>query len=240
MTEIFRHLLVLGRPAAGKSEFIDFMLQQPDGRRAERYHLGRLIVVDDFPFLWDYFLDDDLRERHGRPRLYSRLLDDGDYTTSDPLVWPLLTNRVNRTVQRDGLAHPDLYREHTVLVEFSRGLEQSYRQALAQLDPAILVQGAILYIAVSFEESWRRNVARYDEKRRAGILTHMVPREGMERIYASDDWPQLAPEPAGYLLCGELEVPYVTMDNEPESTEPAVLDRRYGQALRRLWELRRS
>jgi hypothetical protein len=237
MVDIFEHLLVLGRPAGGKSEFIDYMQHQTDDLRAARYHLGRLRIADDFPILWDYFLDDDVRERHGQPRLYSRIVDHGGYTTTNPLIWDLLIDRLNRSVRRDCLEQPALYHDHTVLVEFSRGTEQGYRGALAALDPEILAHGAILYIAVSFEESWRRNVARYDQKRRAGILTHMVPREGMQRIYGQDDWSDLAPKPAGYLQVGTARVPYVTMDNEVESTDPAVLDERYGAALEELWKL---
>jgi hypothetical protein len=235
--DIFEHLLVLGRPAGGKSEFIDYMQHQPNDRRAARYHLGRLHIADDFPILWDYFRDDDVRERHGRPRIYSRTVDPGGYTTTDPVIWSLLIARLNREVQARCLDHPETYRDHTVLDEFSRGSEQGYRSALAELDPAILAHGAIFYIAVSFAESWRRNVARYDEKRRAGILTHMVPHEGMERVYGSDDWPDLTTGPAGYLQVGTVCVPYVTMDNEQESTDPAVLDRRYGAALEQLWKL---
>jgi len=237
MEEIFEHLIVLGRPAGGKSEFIDYMLHQSDDRRARRYHLGRLVIVDDFPILWDYFLDDDVRERFGRPRLLSRPVNPGGYTSTDPIIWPLLTDRISRAVRRTCLDRPELYRAHTVLVEFSRGTEQGYRQTLQQLEPAILARGAILYIAVSFAESWRRNIARYDEKRRAGILTHMVPLEAMEGVYGRDDWFELARAPDGYLTFGEVTTPYVTMDNEEESTDPVVLDGRYGEALNRLWDL---
>jgi hypothetical protein len=35
-----------------------------------------------------------------------------------------------------------------------------------------------------------------------------------------------------------VPVPFVTMNNEPESTDPAVLEQRYASALGRLWELR--
>ncbi len=234
---LFEYLLVLGRPAGGKSEFIDFMLRQPDGHRAKRYHLGRLVVIDDFPILWEFFLDDDVRERYGLPRLYSYRTQPGGYATTDPGIWPVLTDRLNRRIQLEYLARPGRYQKHTVVIEFSRGREQGYREALEQLDPAILEHGAILYISVSFAESWRRNIARYDERCQAGTLTHMVPCEAMERIYGSDDWPELAPEPAGYLKLGKGNVPYVTMDNEVESTDPEVLDRRYGEALERLWDL---
>ncbi|MBN1484088.1 MAG: hypothetical protein JXA37_05150 [Chloroflexia bacterium] len=235
----FEHLFVLGRPACGKSEFIDYMQHQDDRDRRERYHLGRLHIVDDFVFLWDYFLDDDVREAHGRPRIYSQPIDPGGYETSESVIWYLLIDRINRAV-RKCLKQPTLYQDHTMLIEFARGTEQGYRRALENIDPPILARSAILYIAVSFKESWRRNIARYDEKRKAGILTHMVSREAMERVYSLDDWSELAPAPAGYLDIGGAHVPYVTMDNEPESTDPTVLDERYGTALRTLWDLTRA
>lgn len=240
MGEIFRHLLVLGRPAGGKSEFIDFMQRQPDDLRSQRYHLGPLRVVDDFPILWDYCLDDDLRERHGQPRLYSRRADPAGYATSAPIIWPLLVDRINRIVRSECLEHPGFYEQHTVLIEFSRGREQGYREALGQIDHEILSHGAVLYIAVSFEESWRRNLARYDETRQSGILTHIVPFEAMQRVYSADDWLDMAPDPAGWLTCGGVQLPYVVMDNEDESTDPAVLDGRYGAALNQLWALTKA
>jgi hypothetical protein len=237
MTEIFEHLIVLGRPAGGKSEFIDYMLRQTDDFRTQRYHLGQLVVMDDFPILWDYFLDDDIREDHGLPRAYSYQTKEGGYASTDTVIWHLLIDRLSRAIRRDCLSQPGLYRDHTVLVEFSRGTMQGYQGALQELDPEILQRGAILYISVSFEESWRRNRARYDAERKAGILTHMVAREVMERVYSQDDWLELAKKEAGYLDIQGIRVPYVTMDNEEESTDPVVLDGRYGTALNRLWEL---
>ena len=58
----------------------------------------------------------------------------------------------------------------------SRGRQVGYGQSLRRLNPQLLSRAAILYIEVTFEESWRRNLARYDAARRNGILTHSVPR----------------------------------------------------------------
>ena len=111
---IFRHLLVLGRPAGGKSEFIDFMLRQTEDNRAQRFHLGLLRVFDDFPILWEYCLDDDLRERLGQPRLYSRRAEPAGYATSAPIIWSLLIDRINRIVRRECLEHPELYARSSI------------------------------------------------------------------------------------------------------------------------------
>ena len=127
-----------------------------------------------------------------------------------------------------------------MLIEFSRGGSAGYADALARLAPAILRRAAILYVSVSFEESWRRNIARYDEKLRDGILTHSVPREEMERTYGTDDWQTLAGKPQGTLTVNGIDIPYATMPNEPESTDPAVLSARYRAALAPLYDRRRA
>jgi hypothetical protein len=58
---IFEHLFVLGRPAGGKSEFIDFMKRLPAGERAADFGIGRFEEIDDFPWLWTACEADDAR-----------------------------------------------------------------------------------------------------------------------------------------------------------------------------------
>jgi hypothetical protein len=66
----------------------------------------------------------------------------------------------------------------------------------------------------------------------------MVPRETFDHFYQVSDWDQLTGgRPDGRLRVGRLDVPFVTMNNEPESTDPAVLEERYAAALGRLWQL---
>jgi len=232
--DTFDVLLLLGRPASGKSEFIDFMCSCPSVRRADDFHIGPFEVIDDFPILWQLFEDDDLWERLGRHRLYSRRCN-GNYAVTDCGLWPFLTAKIDR-VTADRLAESRAVDGRTLIVEFSRGGPSGYADALSVLSHEILRRAAILYVSVSFEESWRRNLARYDETDRGGILTHSVPREEMEKTYGTDDWFRIAPHPVGTIEARGVHIPYATMGNEPESTDPAVLGPRYRSALEPLFD----
>ncbi|MDD5264574.1 MAG: hypothetical protein PHU43_07030 [Candidatus Bipolaricaulis sp.] len=228
-------LLLLGRPASGKSEFIDFVSRLPADERASSYHLGPLEVIDDFPILWQKFEEDDAWERLGRPRLHSKRAD-GNYAVTDDGIWEFLIDRINASAAEKLARRANSAR--TLLIEFSRGGARGYADAFATLSDAILSRAAALYVSVSFDESWRRNLARYDERRRSGILTHSVPREEMERTYGVDDWSRLAPDASGLLDVRGHRIPYVTMGNEPESTDPRVLGTRYAHALGLAFALR--
>ncbi|MGD9675867.1 MAG: hypothetical protein AB7V19_04190 [Candidatus Bipolaricaulia bacterium] len=232
--ETFEVLFLLGRPASGKSEFIDFMSRLPAHARATRFHLGPVDVIDDFPMLWQMFEEDDAWERLGRRRLYSRRAD-GNYAVADEGIWGFLIDRIN-VAATERLARAT--RASTLLIEFSRGGPNGYADAFAALSDDLLSRAAILYVSVSFEESWRRNLSRYDEKRRSGILTHSVPREEMERTYGTDDWARLAAAGSGLLPVRGHRIPYVTMTNEPESVDVEVLGHRYESALHVLHALR--
>lgn len=233
MTSTFENLLVLGRPAGGKSEFIDYLHNTPDDQRAKRYHIGIFEILDDFIWIWEKFEEDDLWEKTSKGRIFSQKCGE-NYGLVDGTLFTFMMERFNVEV-------PKKYRkEQTLLIEFSRGGENGYREALNLLSPEVLKKAAILYIQVSFEESWRRNVARYEEKLKHSILAHMVPRETMEKFYKVDDWKELTGEKeTGYIECHGIKVPFVTMLNEPESTDPEVLDLRYGSALKRLMQLKK-
>ena len=241
MSDIFRHLLVLGRPACGKSEFIDFLKHSSDDMRRRRFHIGRFEEVDDFPWLWEKFLDDAIWEKAGYERLYTH-----EYMPGNPGMAPKGAKlfdwcmfKFNDVIAERYLGRSDFYEQSTLLVEFSRGGRDGFRRALNMLDPRILEQAAIFYIRVSRDESWRRNVARYQEKLRHSILAHMVPRETYDYFYDVNDWDEITgSQPAGWLDAGGVRVPFVTMNNEPESTDPVVLEERYSSALGALWALR--
>ncbi len=83
MSGIFQHLLVLGRPACGKSEFIDFLKHLPPATRRDRLHVGRFEEVDDFPWLWQKFQEDALWEKAGYERLYTQ-----EYMPGNPGMAP--------------------------------------------------------------------------------------------------------------------------------------------------------
>ena len=71
MKDHFDILLLLARPAAGKSEVIHYLKSLPPEERLKRFHLGELVELDDFPMLWTWFEEDDLLERMGHPRLHT-------------------------------------------------------------------------------------------------------------------------------------------------------------------------
>jgi hypothetical protein len=241
MGDIFRHLLVIGRPACGKSEFIDFLKHSPAEMIRRRLHIGRFEEADDFPWLWEKFLDDEIWEKTGHGRQYTR-----EYMPGNPGMAPegaklfdWCMHKFNAVIAQQYLGREEFYRDSTLLIEFSRGGDDGFRRALGMLAPEVLAPAAIFYIQVSREESWRRNVARYQEKLKHSILAHMVPRETYEHFYDRNDWDDLTGgAPDGWIEANGVGVPFVTMNNEPESTDPVVLEARYSAALGRLWDLR--
>ena len=93
---------------------------------------------------------------------------------------------------------------------------------------------------MSFEESFRRNSARYRRGLEESVLFHKVPDRDMLGFFRENDWERLTGGALhGYLQVQGLRVPFVSMNNEPESTDPAVLRARYGTALQRLLQLSR-
>ena len=239
MSNMFEHLLVLGRPASGKSEFIDFMKNTPASERTEKYHIGPLQFMDDFVWLWEKFEEDDIWEKLGRKRLYSKKADHA-YVIEDGLLLDFMIERFNKEIKRYS-NNPEFYKDNTLLIEFSRGTEKAYDYALSHLTKDMLERASILYISVDFEESWRRNVQRYQEKMKHSILAHMVPREDMDRYYATDDWFKVTKEqPNGYVEYNGVKIPFVTMPNTPELKDHDLLDERYGTALRKLYDLTKA
>jgi hypothetical protein len=241
MKNIFKHLLILGRPATGKSEFIDFIKKVPDSEREKKYHIGKFVEIDDFPWIWDKFMDDNIWEKIIGKRFFSK-----NYMPNNPGLCPegaqlfdFCMEKFNEAITSQYLSQPEFYNDHTLFIEFARGREKAFEKALNLLKPEILKDSAIFFIQVTREESWRRNVARYQEKQRHSILAHMVPKETFDYFYSENDWATLTNNaPNGHLTIHGMKVPFVTMNNEPESTDPVVLEKRYGDALRKLYETR--
>jgi len=237
---IFEHLFVLGRPAGGKSEFIDFMKKVSDQDRAAHFGIGRFEEVDDFPWLWEACLDDDARENRGEARGISERTPEG-YNITRPKFRGSLVNRFNGTIATKYLANPAFYDGGTLLIEFARGQPDGFRESLERFDPDILRRGAILYINVSFEESYRRNSARYKKGQEESTLFHKVPDRDMFGFFLHNDWDEMTGgRPDGRIDLAGVSVPFVSMPNEPESSDPGVLRERYSQALGRLMDLSRT
>ncbi len=233
----FLPLLILnGRPAAGKSEITHYLKHLPDDVRRERFHLGKLIELDDFPMLWTWFEEDALLEKtFGHPRLHT---DSEGYFISETL-WHLLIARLGLEYDKLRRDMPDLHDTYTVLVEFSRGTEHGgYRAAYAHLTDDILRQAAIFYIDVPYEESLRKNRRRFNPNRPDSILEHGLPDSKLERLYKEVDWHDLAGHDPEIIRIKGHPVPYVVFPNHDDVTTviTSVFEERFEAACNTLWD----
>ncbi len=230
----FPILILLGRPAAGKSEIMAYLRATPEEERKRRFHVGEFAEIDDFPLLWAWFEEDDVLTEMGRPRLHST--SDGYFLRR--YLWDVLIRRLNVEYAkwlRD--SRPGA----TVIIEFSRGSEHGgYRRALPNLSDEILSRAAVLYLNVSWEESLRKNRRRFNPDRPDSILQHGLRDEKLARLYRQVDWLEITANNARFLSIRGHRVPYVVFENEDDVTTdrgPALGDR-LETTLGRLWKLK--
>jgi hypothetical protein len=233
--DTFPILLLIARPAAGKSEIIHFLSQVAVPERIARFHVGELSQIDDFPMLWTWFEEDALLSQMGKPRLYT----DQDGYFLYPYFWDLLVERISLEYQKH---QRELKNQHqaTVILEFSRGKEHGgYAQAFQHLSHAILESLAIVYVKVSWEESLRKNRKRYNPERSDSILEHSIPDRKLERLYRKCDWAEVTAGNPNYLSLQGVQVPFVNFENEDDVTTAgeAALEQRLEETLARLWHL---
>ena len=152
----FPLLIITGRPAAGKSELIDFLKKMPSAERLRRFRIGELEELDDFLYVWETFEVDDILARHGRQRIWT----DENYWFKDEFIWDLYIERINLEYRKKLARDPSHHEKNTTLVEFARGGPQGIEQALGVLHDEILSRARIIYIRVSYEESVRKNHRR--------------------------------------------------------------------------------
>ncbi len=231
---IFNVLTLLARPAAGKSEVMDYLKRTPMPERMERFHVGEIIELDDFPMLWIWFEEDALLERMGHPRMHS----DSDGYFLHQYQWDLLIERIGLDYQKLLRDQSDFHQTHTVLVEFSRGSEHGgYRSAFKHISRELAQKMAILYLDVSWEESLRKNRKRFNPDKPDSILEHGLPDSKLERLYKEVDWQEVSAADKVRLDIGGVKVPYVVMDNSDDVTTARgeALGLRLETCLRRLW-----
>jgi hypothetical protein len=237
--DTFDVLILIGRPASGKSEIIHFLTHLPEDERRERFRIAQLQVFDDFPILWGWYEEDNiLSKKFGLPGLHN---DEQGYFKFQEL-WHVLIERLSLEYAkkvRDDVSYHD---HTTALIEFSRGSEHGgYAEAFRHMSGEIMRQAAIVYVRVPFEESLRKNRRRFNPDRPDSILEHGLTVEKMERLYRDDDWSTVAPDDSGYLSIEGQPVPYVVFPNEDDVTtgKPDPLAARLGSVLGKLWELYR-
>lgn len=234
-SEIHECIVLCARPAAGKSEVIDYLKKTPPAERVERFRVGRMEEIDDFPILWRDFEDDDIRERHGK----ERLLTTSDYYFKDEWYWNFLIHRLSLDYQKLLARGEEATRGVTALVEFARGGERAYRDAFDCLGDEVLERAGILFIHVSYEESVRKNRRRARKGQEGSILFHSLPDEKMDYYYKVHDFPEVCPGTEGVTTIRGHRVPYAVLQNEPEVTDdPARLGPALEEVLGRLWRQR--
>ena len=157
MPDCFRSILLIGRPAAGKSEIIDYLKSAPLEERMRRFHVGEMVEIDDFPYLWEKFEEDDLLEKHGRARLHTT----SDYHFLDPWFWNFLILKIGLAYEKHRQRDPQVVSRSTALVEFSRGGDSGFREAFSYLSESIRRDSGLVYIKVSYEESARTLLNNY-------------------------------------------------------------------------------
>jgi hypothetical protein len=235
MSNTFPVLILIGRPAAGKSEIIDYLKKMPDGARCARLHIAPFVEIDDFVWVWQIFEDDLVWERLGR----ERLLTDKNLYFKDPFVWNFLIGKINLQFEKILARDPDFLCAHTILIEFSRGGENGFAQAFSYLSDDILKRAAVVYVNVSYEESVRRNRRRARPGQEDSILYHSLSDDKMATYYRLDDWEKLSGgQNQGIIEVRGHRLPFVVFQNEPELTDDAA---RLGPALEKvlgkLWVL---
>ncbi len=233
---IFDILLLIARPAGGKSEVIDYLKSVPAQARIQRFHIGAFDEIDDFPMLWAWLEEDELLEKMGHPRLHT----DRDGYFLHQYLWDLLIERIGLEYQKRQRDRADRDAALTTIVEFSRGREHGgYRSAFAHLPTQMLTRMAVLYIDVSWEESLRKNRKRFNPRRPDSILEHSLPDSKLERLYRDVDWPEVTGGDPQNLLIQGVRVPYVAFDNSDDVTTARgeALGQRLEVSLQKLWLL---
>jgi hypothetical protein len=233
----FDVIILIGRPASGKSEIIHFLTHLPDDVRRERFHIARLEIRDDFPMLWAWLEEDDiLSNKFNLPRLYS---DEQGYFKF-PELWHLLIERLSLDYGKLLRDDPSYHKHSTCMIEFSRGSRSGgYAEAFQHLSDDVLACAAIVYVRVPFEESLRKNRRRFNPDKPDSILEHGLPDEKMERLYREDDFASLAPGESGLIEIRGGHVPFAVFPNEDDVTtdKPDQLAARLESVLGELWEI---
>jgi hypothetical protein len=238
MTDHFEIIILIGRPASGKSEVIDYLKKTPTPERLKRFHINDFEEIDDFPMLWTWFEEDAILEKFmHKPRVQS----DADGYFLHQYQWDLLIERISLEYQKK-LRDPGYAGRKTTLIEFSRGTEHGgYASAFRHLSKEILEKACILYIDVPYEESLRKNRRRFNPNRPDSILEHGLPDAKLERLYKEVDWESFKGNDPKVIAVAGQHVPYVVFDNMPEKTDrPAVLGAHLEAVMARLWAIRRE
>jgi hypothetical protein len=231
----FPVLIITGRPAAGKSELIDYLKKSDPAERLLRFGIAEFEELDDFLYVWETFETDDILTRHGKPRVWT----DEKYFFKDPFIWNLYIERINLEYRKKIARDPRYADTKTALIEFARGGENGIAEALGHLHEEILKRACLMYIRVSYEESARKNRRRARKGQEDSILYHSLPDEKMEFYYRTNDWAALEARDPRFIDVKGYKIPYAVFENEPEKTlDPKQIGLELERVVKKLSEVR--
>ncbi len=171
----YKYVFMMGRPGCGKSavyrELEKKLISEGLAQSFER--------VDDFPKLWNKFMQDNELEKQGKSRKYSRATDDGGYKVTNDALWNDILVDLNADIEKIP-SKPG----HIIFIEFSRS---NYVEAFGNFSSQITDKSLVIYIDVNFEICWQRNVKRHEDALANKQDDHLVSREEMEKTYLNDD-----------------------------------------------------
>jgi len=235
MKDHFEIIILIGRPASGKSEVIDFLKKTPIPERLKRYHFNEFEEIDDFPMLWTWFEEDAILEKiMHKPRVNS----DSDGYFLHQYQWDLLIERISLEYRKK-LRNAGYAENRTTLIEFSRGTEHGgYESAFHHLSEEIIEKACVFYIDVPYEESLRKNRRRFNPNRPDSILEHGLPDHKLERLYKEVDWERFKGNDPDFIYFSDHRIPYVVLRNVPEVTDdPQKLGPALEDSFSKLWNI---
>lgn len=233
MGDNFPILIITGRPAAGKSEVIDFLKKTDPKERLERFHIGEFEELDDFLYVWETFETDDILSKHGKERKWT----DTKYWFNDHFIWNLYIERISLEYRKKLARDPNYHDTKTTVIEFARGGENGIHEALTYLHEDILKRVKLIYIRVPYEESVRKNHRRARPGQEDSILYHSLPDEKMEFYYKTNDWEALEAKDPNTIEVKGFKIPYAVFENMPEKThDSALLGAELERVTAKLWK----
>ncbi len=228
----FPVVIITGRPAAGKSEVIDFLKNQDPAERLRRFHIADFEELDDFVYVWETFEIDDILSRYGKKRLWT----DEKYYFTNHFIWNLYIERINLAYRKKLARDPAYHDRTTTLIEFARGGEAGIEEALGYLHEEVLKRAVLIYIRVSYEESVRKNRRRAKKGMEDSILYHSLPDEKMEFYYRKNDWDKIELRDPSHIAVKGFKIPYAVFENEPEKTlDPVLIGNELERVARAPW-----
>ncbi|HAX61421.1 MAG TPA: hypothetical protein DCX95_02525 [Elusimicrobia bacterium] len=161
-------VFLLGRPGCGKS--VVYKIIRENLEKKEIYSPR----VDDFLTLKEILARDKEFKRH--------ILKDGGFAVTD---WTVVDEALSDLCK---LVKKEKADKKIIFIEFAR---DNYRHAFENFTKDVLDDSLILYLYSTFEECYKRNVARFQKAKKDGHDDHIVPLDLMKTYYKTDDYEQV-------------------------------------------------